>query len=572
MKTAYIFHDAFSDPVSEWYPWMKTSLEALGYFVSVPQFPTPAGQSLASWEAVVKSSMQKWDGDTIIIGHGAGGAFALQMIEKVTQPVHGLFLVASYGGKIGHAGYDRVNESFFTKPFDWSVIKNHAMIIESFSGEGDPFVPESISNELAENLGIKNQIIPQGGHLTHADGFTQCVPVLQGIRESINALEKTIAPEVESSEAISTTPPSLAEPRATSPYQGEDPATTQPITEVTAAQAHTMYQDMSHLVNSNKGSVASSLLSKAREDEAVEKSISPTSTKNILYIMGTIIAIGIALSIGGYIMYQHAPASVAPTAPSIASLILADSHVAIDTSNQTSYALAAKIHETLSKPVQNSTILNIVYTNGISRVSLKSVLSGLGTSAPDTFSDELNNPTFMHGEISDSGVTNHFIVVPINHYDSAFTGMHDWEPTLVRDLGIFFGLPDTFIRSLSSTKLFTDTMIQNHPVRALYYHAPTPIDLTETLPSIATPTVATPTVTTPIKYTDYLKQLAQPPTTTTIATPDLPNPQIVTASPYKDGDLMLAYFFINEHTLVITDSTDIIPKLLERYANSQIYK
>ena len=568
MKTAYIFHDAFSDPVSEWYPWMKTSLETLGYFVSVPQFPTPAGQSLASWEAVIRSSIQKWDDDTIIIGHGAGGAFALNVLEKVTQPVHGLFLVASYGGKIGHAGYDRVNETFFEKPLDWSKIKNNAMIIESFSGEGDPFVPEPASVELAQNLGIKNQVIPQGGHITHADGFAQCVPVLQGIKESLSALEKTISPEVESSEAPSTRGGQrgvsleqiVPKPEQTHPQP--------PLTEG-AATAHTMYQDMSELVNSNTGSVASSLLSKAREDEAVVKAFSPASTRNILYIMGTVIVIGVVLGIIGYVLYQNAPAPVTPTTAAINSLILADSHVAIDTSNQTSYALAAKIHETLSKPVQNSTILDIVYTNGISRVPLKTVLVKLGISAPDTFSDELNDPTFMHGEISDNGITSHFIVIPINHYDAAFLGMHDWEPTLVRDLGIFFGLPDTFIRSLSSTKLFTDTMIQNHPVRALYYHASAPIDLTESTPSTATPVVAIPTISVPIKYSDYIKQLTRTPVT---PTPDLPNPLLSITSPYKDGDLMLAYFFINEHTLVITDSTDIIPKLLERYANSQIYQ
>jgi predicted alpha/beta hydrolase family esterase len=568
MKTAYIFHDAFSDPVSEWYPWMKISLESLGYFVSVPQFPTPAGQSLASWEAVVKSNIQKWDSDTIIIGHGAGGAFALRMVEKVTQPVHGLFLVASYGGKIGHAGYDRVNETFFEKPFDWSAIKNNAMIIESFSGESDPFVPVTASEELAKNLGVENHTIPSGGHVTHADGFTQCIPVLQGIKESMSALEKTIAPE-----SIQEESPQKSVNHLTGQIIPQEITPDQEIkNSILPSLAHTMYQDMSHLVNSNKGSVASSLLSKAREDEAVQKSISPKSTQNILYIVGTVIIIGVALGIIGYVLYQNAAVSIAPTTTPISSLILADSHIAVDTSNKTSYALAAKIREVLAKPVQHSSILDIVYTNGISRVSLKSVLTGLGTSAPDTFSDELNDPTFMHGEISDSGIISHFIVIPINHYDSAFTGMHDWEPTLVRDLGIFFGLPDAFIKTLGGTKTFTDVTVQNHPVRALYYHTPAPIDLTETLPTSATPTVTNPVVTTSIKYSDYIKQLTQPPTVSAPIIPDLPNPQLTIVSPYKDGDLMLAYFFINEHTLVITDSTSIIPKLLERYANSQIYK
>ena len=76
MKTAYIFHDAFSDPFSDWYPWMKTTLEAQGYVVVVPQFPTPAGQSYESWKAAMKNYLDKFDEQTLLIGHGSGGLFA----------------------------------------------------------------------------------------------------------------------------------------------------------------------------------------------------------------------------------------------------------------------------------------------------------------------------------------------------------------------------------------------------------------------------------------------------------------------------------------------------------------
>ena len=573
MKSAYLFHDAFSDPVSDWYQWMKTSLEGMGYFVVVPSFPTPAGQSLSSWQAVVKDAMKKWDEGTIVIGHGAGGAFAMRMVQDAEQPIHGLFLVASYGGKINHAGFDRVNETFFAQPFDFAKIKNNAMVIESFSGQGDPFVPLSASEELANNLGVSNQVIPDGGHVTRADGFTQCVAVLQGIRESMGTLDKSIDPIQDNPEIASIqTPPSFAKANATSPYNSAP-----------TEQARTMYADMSTLVNSNRGSVASSLLSKARQDEAEKKDISPKSTKNIFFILGTVIAIGIALGIAAYILYKNSPANAMPANTPMTSLIMADSHVKIDIAEKTSYAVASAIRATLGKPVDDGMIRDIVYADGTSRASLATVIGILGISAPASFSDQLNDATWMHGEASFAGMTSHFIVIPISHYDSAFSGLRDWEPTMVRDLGIFFGLPDAFIKTTSTTSIFQDAMVQNHPVRALYYHAPVPITLDEPVAQTATP-AAQPF--TPIPYKQYLKNLkagsaatatpaVQTPDINFIApatTPDLPNALLNVPAPYKDGDLMLAYFFLNEHTLVITDSTAIIPQILERYANSQIYK
>jgi hypothetical protein len=39
----------------------------------------------------------------------------------------------------------------------------------------------------------------------------------------------------------------------------------------------------------------------------------------------------------------------------------------------------------------------------------------------------------------------------------------------------------------------------------------------------------------------------------------------------ENNQFMLGYFFLNDRTLVIIDSTEIIPEILARYANRQIY-
>jgi predicted alpha/beta hydrolase family esterase len=195
MKTAYIFHDAFCDPTSDWYPWMKTTLEAIGYVVVVPKFPTPAGQSYDSWKVVMKNYLDKFDAETLFIGHGVGGTFALRLAEELSLQIHGLFLVASYAQPIGHIGYDRVNESFTKHDFDWKKIQNNTLTIKVFAGENDPFVHAEATENLAKNLDTTTIVIPAGEHINKASGFTQCIPLVQGIKEGLGEIEKSMVVE-----------------------------------------------------------------------------------------------------------------------------------------------------------------------------------------------------------------------------------------------------------------------------------------------------------------------------------------------------------------------------------------
>ncbi|NBV43208.1 hypothetical protein EBR96_10660, partial [bacterium] len=289
MKTAYIFHDSFCDPFSEWYPWMKATLEAKGYLVIVPKFPSPAGQSYESWKVVVKNYVPTFDRETLLIGHGTGGLFALRLAQESTQKIRGLFLVASYGEPIGNIGYDRINAAFYEPALDWEKIKKNVSVVRVFAGEADPFVPAAIGKRLAERLGETLETIPQGGHLGKAAGFTQLIPVASRIFESLNELDKSIALE---QEPVKTD----AEVQAVL-EQKSDPSIPekQEVLHNPDLKAHTMYQDMSHLVNSNKGSVVSSLLAEAHSEEANKEARSPASGKNILYTLFSILALGAAV-------------------------------------------------------------------------------------------------------------------------------------------------------------------------------------------------------------------------------------------------------------------------------------
>ncbi len=539
MKTAYIFHDSFCDPFSEWYPWMKATLEAKGYLVVVPKFPSPAGQSYESWKVVIKNYIPTFDGETLLIGHGTGGLFALRLAQESIQKIRGLFLVASYGEPIGNIGYDRINTSFYEPTLDWEKIKGNVSTVRIFAGEADPFVPAAISERLAEHLGETLETIPQGGHLGKAAGFTQLIPVVSRIFESLNELDKSIALEQAPKKTDAEVQVILE--------QKSDPAVPEKkeIVHNPDLETHTMYQDMSHLVNSNRGSVASSLLTEARKEEAIKEAQSPASGKNILYTLFSIFVFAAVAGIGLYLVQKYAAAPQVPPQPEPLSLIKAEDHQKITLSGEPAFILNQKIRAAFDKPVADDTFRDIFYATSAGRASFNDLLAGLAVSdLPKGFSDEFpisenGLPVFMHGVSEKNQVPRHFLVVRVKNYDIAFSLMRQWERTLLRDVGPLMGISPDFLKTRITKDIFQDEMVQNKNVRTLRYHKPTDITLDEN---------------------------------TTIEMIKSNNPFVNQTSPYQENDLMISYFFLNEKTLIITDSLDIIPELLKRYANRQIYQ
>jgi predicted alpha/beta hydrolase family esterase len=531
MKTAYIFHDAFCDQFSDWYPWLKTNLEAQGYFVVVPNFPTPAGQSYSSWKAVMTNYLETFDAETLFIGHGTGGILALKLLQEMNRSINGIFLVASYAKPLGHVGYDRVNESFLSEVFVWDNIKTHARIIQIFAGQDDPFVPLAISQDLAQQLGQELRLIPDGGHLNKASGFTQIIPLAESIKESKGQLDKTIEVEAVVTEVapepVPTPQSSAAQMPAPlikgSPVDEPIVATVDPLhdsgegdlrSKSGEGTAHTMYQDMSHLINSNQGAVASSLLTKARTDAEIKKEKAPFSPKNALYIIGTLTILLLIAGIATFILNRSLPAGQKQQASAPASLILSEKHIQIDVANTESYTLSKKIRDAMAMAPSEG-IADLYYINGMVRASFPSVLAKFGITVPESLSNEFlmpqagTTPLFMHGVGTLENTPAHFLVLPVAHYDNTFIGMKEWEATLVRDLGIFIGMSDAVIKARTATDTFSDETINNRRVRILRD---------------------------------------------------------------SENQVTLAYFFLTERIVVITDRIEAIPEILKRFANSQIYR
>lgn len=69
MKNIFIVHGVGGHPGENWFPWLKMELEKENKRVLVPQFPTPANQTLTEWMKIVEQYRGYITPDTIVVGH-----------------------------------------------------------------------------------------------------------------------------------------------------------------------------------------------------------------------------------------------------------------------------------------------------------------------------------------------------------------------------------------------------------------------------------------------------------------------------------------------------------------------
>ena len=169
-KNAFIIHGLEGHPEENWFPWLKTKLEALGCPVFIPQFPTPEGQTLENWLAVFTQCQKHLNKESLLIGHSLGAPFLLNILEK--YPAHAAFFVGGYCN-LPENQPTQNRESFIQKPFKWEQIKAHCPKFFIFHSDNDPFIPLEKAEELAKNLDVAVTLVKGAGHFNQAAGYTQ---------------------------------------------------------------------------------------------------------------------------------------------------------------------------------------------------------------------------------------------------------------------------------------------------------------------------------------------------------------------------------------------------------------
>lgn len=186
MSTVFIFHGTEGYPEENWFPWMKKELEAKGYTVIVPQFPTPpvVPAKIAEWFDVLKKHASQIDEDTILIGHSLGGIFTLRVLEQLSHAIQSAYLVGTPVGIQPILNFDRDN-SFSSFEFDWETIRKKAKNFGVFHSDTDPYVGLENGKALAEHLHVDLTFVPNAGHFNTSSGYEEFPELLTMITANL---------------------------------------------------------------------------------------------------------------------------------------------------------------------------------------------------------------------------------------------------------------------------------------------------------------------------------------------------------------------------------------------------
>jgi len=180
-----------------------------------------------------------------------------------------------------------------------------------------------------------------------------------------------------------------------------------------------------------------------------------------------------------------------------------------------------------------------------------------------------------------------FLILPVNSFPKAQDAMTQWEGNMLRDLKDVFALPSESVQPEAFEGNFVDDIIANQHVRLLY----TPIieTLEETFIVIDQPEegeiiendeviVDEEVVTEEVLEDETI--LVEEVEEDLIDTELIEDEPIVELPPQTltqvqriiaGDDLTLVYTFINEQTILITTNPIIIPEIVKRYSNRQIF-
>ena len=177
-KNVFIFHGIYGSPDENWFPWLKSELEAKGCVVHIPHFPTHENLKPEDWWKAFEPYEKHLDDDSILIGHSLGCAFALKVIEK--HPVKAGFFVAPAFGKTQNE-FTPMMAPIADQEFNWEMIRSHCPQSVIFHADNDPYLPKEKAEELAHQLHSQVTWISSAGHFNATSGYRKFPLLLERI-------------------------------------------------------------------------------------------------------------------------------------------------------------------------------------------------------------------------------------------------------------------------------------------------------------------------------------------------------------------------------------------------------
>ncbi len=134
MKNASIFHGTGGNPTLFWTPYVRESLEKIGYRVWVPQLPDTDNPDIKNWLPFALDNGY-YDFESIIIGHSAGCPLMLSILERIQVKIKLAIFVSGFTTNLPK----EVKDPILQESYDWEKIKEHCEKFIFINSDNDPW-------------------------------------------------------------------------------------------------------------------------------------------------------------------------------------------------------------------------------------------------------------------------------------------------------------------------------------------------------------------------------------------------------------------------------------------------
>ena len=173
-KNALILHGAGNTSQGNRFPWLKKELEKKGYVVWSPDLPNSDVPKQDDWLHTIFSNTQwQFNEESVIIGHSAGAAVILRILEQLPDGVsiNKAVLVAGPVELGTKSEYFPYKQSLVENPFNWDKIKKSAKHFYFIHSDNDPYQCGVDQGKIMQHyLGGELIVKPNQGHFNLEKG------------------------------------------------------------------------------------------------------------------------------------------------------------------------------------------------------------------------------------------------------------------------------------------------------------------------------------------------------------------------------------------------------------------
>jgi hypothetical protein len=280
------------------------------------------------------------------------------------------------------------------------------------------------------------------------------------------------------------------------------------------AAVETYVGDMAEIMGENaEGGLIKKIIRGEQEHEKEKRELSPMSKKNKVFMLLGFIFFVLAFAIFIFLFFWKSPVPVSGEKP-IVSPILTDQNSSLPITgfnkDQIAQAVAGEVRKTL---VRGGGLEGIYLSENSQAIGLQRFLTLIESHFIPDESKLIMSDNFLMGVVKNqantgsSSGTGFFILLKVRSTTDVFNPLRAWEPNLLADLHGFFGVNISSATNYLYTKDFEDGFVENKNARVLYD---------------------------------------------------------------TSGNIILAYVFADDNSVIITDSQNAVRQIIERLTSGQV--